>query len=155
MFSMTTSVGELVLRAVCIYVVLLFLMRLSGKRTVGQFTPFDLLVMLLLSEGVSSALNGGEESLQGGLLTAAVLIGLNYFASFITARNHFAKWLIEGEPKVIGRNGVLDREALRREMVAEADVMKRLREEDRELKDVAKVYLETDGQISFVTSEER
>ena len=47
MFSMTASAGELIVRAVCIYVVLLFLMRLSGKRTVGQFTPFDLLVMLL------------------------------------------------------------------------------------------------------------
>ena len=155
MFSMTASVGELIVRAVCIYVVLLFLMRLSGKRTVGQFTPFDLLVMLLLSEGVSNALSGGEESLQGGLLTAAVLIGLNYLASFMTARNHFAKWLIEGEPKVIGRNGQLDKEALRREMVAEGDVMKRLREEDRDLKDVAKVYLETDGKISFVSSEDR
>ena len=155
MFSMTASVGELIVRAVCIYVVLLFLMRLSGKRTVGQFTPFDLLVMLLLSEGVSNALSGGEESLQGGLLTAAVLIGLNYLASFLTARNHFAKWLIEGEPKVIGRNGQLDKEALRREMVAEGDVMKRLREEDRDLKDVAKVYLETDGKISFVSSEDR
>jgi uncharacterized membrane protein YcaP (DUF421 family) len=155
MFSMTASVGELIVRAVCIYVVLLFFMRLSGKRTVGQFTPFDLLVMLLLSEGVSNALSGGEESLQGGLLTAAVLIGLNYLASFLTARNHFTKWLIEGEPKVIGRNGQLDKEALRREMVAEGDVMKRLREEDRDLKDVAKVYLETDGKISFVSSEER
>ena len=155
MFSMTASAGELVARAVCIYVVLLFLMRLSGKRTVGQFTPFDLLVMLLLSEGVSNALSGGEESLQGGLLTAAVLIGLNYLASFMTARNHFLKWLIEGEPKLIGRNGELDKEVLRREMVAEGDVMKRLREEDRQLKDVAKVYLETDGQISFVSSEER
>jgi uncharacterized membrane protein YcaP (DUF421 family) len=155
MFSMTASVGELIVRAVCIYVVLLFFMRLSGKRTVGQFTPFDLLVMLLLSEGVSNALSGGEESLQGGLLTAAVLIGLNYLASFLTARNHFTKWLIEGEPKVIGRNGQLDKEALRREMVAEGDVMKRLREEDRDLKDVAKVYLETDGKISFVSSEDR
>ena len=155
MFSMTTSVGELIVRAVCIYVVLLFLMRLSGKRTVGQFTPFDLLVMLLLSEGVSNSLSGGEESLQGGLLTAAVLIAHNYGASFVTARSHRAKRLIEGEPKVIGRNGQLDQEALRREMVAESDVMKRLREEDRELEKVAKVYLETDGQISFVTSEKQ
>lgn len=155
MFSMTASVRELIVRAVCIYVVLLFLVRLSGKRTVGQFTPFDLLVMLLLSEGVSNALSGGEDSLQGGLLTAAVLIGLNYLASFMAARSHFAKWLIEGEPKVIGRNGQLDKAALRREMVAEADVMKRLREDDRDLKDVSTVYLETDGQISFVTSEER
>ena len=73
----------------------------------------------------------------------------------MAARSHFAKWLIEGEPKVIGRNGQLDKAALRREMVAEADVMKRLREDDRDLKDVAKVYLETDGQISFVSSEER
>lgn len=153
MFSMTASVGELVLRAVCIYVVLLFLMRLSGKRTVGQFTPFDLLVMLLLSEGVSNALSGGEESLQGGLLTAAVLIGLNYLASFVTSRSHIAKWLIEGEPKVIGRDGQLDKAALKREMVAEADVMKRLREDDRNLKEIARVYLETDGKISFVTSE--
>lgn len=155
MFTMTTSVGELILRAVCIYLVLLFLMRLSGKRTVGQFTPFDLLVMLLLSEGVSNALSGGEDSLQGGLLTAAVLIGLNYLASYVTSRSHRAKRLIEGEPKVLGRDGQLDQAALKREMVAEADVMKRLREDGRNLEEIARVYLETDGKISFVTSEGR
>jgi uncharacterized membrane protein YcaP (DUF421 family) len=152
MFSMTASAGELVARAVCIYVALLFLVRVSGKRTVGQFTPFDLLVVLLLSEGVSNALSGGEESVQGGLLTAAVLIGLNYAASFVTSRSKTAKWLIEGEPEIIGRDGRLDHAALRREMVAEDDVLKRLREDHSKLEEVARIYLETDGKISFVMS---
>jgi uncharacterized membrane protein YcaP (DUF421 family) len=149
-FSMSSPAGELIARAALVYLALLFLMRVSGKRTVGQFTPFDLLVMLLLSEGVSNALSGGEDSLTGGLLVAVVLIGMNYLASVLTARSERAKWLLEGSPKVLGRDGRLDRVALRRENVAEGDVLKRLREDHLELADVAVILLETDGHISFV-----
>ncbi|MGE0798770.1 MAG: DUF421 domain-containing protein [Lautropia sp.] len=150
MFSLTAGWFELIVRAACIYIALLLMVRLSGKRTVGQFTPFDLLVMLLLSEGVSNALSGSEDSITGGLIIAAVLILLNYGTSFLTSRSRLAKQLLEGAPKILGRDGRLDPAALRREQVAEADVMKRLREEDIALTETREVLLETDGNISFV-----
>lgn len=150
MFTMTVSWWELVLRAAGIYVALLLMVRLSGKRTVGQYTPFDLLVMLLLSEGVSNALSGGDESVSGGLVVAVVLILLNYLASVLTSRSARFRHILEGSPKLLGADGVLDPGALRRENVAVADVEKRLREEDYTLEEVARIYLETDGNISFV-----
>lgn len=150
MFTMTTSGWELVLRAVSIYVALLVMVRVSGKRTVGQFTPFDLLVMLLLSESVSNALTGGDDSLAGGLLVALVLIMLNYLASVLSARSPRFRNMVEGSPKLIGSDGRLDLAALRRENVAVADVEKRLREEDASLEEVVRVFLESDGNISFV-----
>ena len=150
MLDLSVPWWELVVRAVVIYVLLMVMVRATGKRTMGQFTPFDLLVMLLLSEAVSTSLNAGDESLIGGLIGAGVLILLNLGAAMLSSRSHRIKVLLEGEPAVIGSDGRIDEAALRREEVASADVQKRLREEGLELKDVEKIYLETDGGISFV-----
>lgn len=150
MFTLTASWWELILRATCIYLALLVVVRVSGKRTVGQFTPFDLLVMLLLSEAVGNGLSGGDESVSGALIVATVLVLLSYLASVLSSRSQRARDLLEGIPQLLGSDGALDLEALRRENIAVADVEKRLREEDSTLEEVAKIYLETDGHISFV-----
>ncbi len=76
MFDMALPWWEFVVRGTVVYLVLLLMVRISGRRTVGQFTPFDLLVVMLLSEAVSNSLVGGDESLIGGLIIAAVLMGL-------------------------------------------------------------------------------
>jgi uncharacterized membrane protein YcaP (DUF421 family) len=149
-FSSTVPLWEIAIRVAILYAVLLFLMRVSGKRTVGQFTPFDLLVLLLLSEGVSNGLTGGDDSLVGALLAAVTLMALNVAASLLSARSKGAKRLLEGSPRVLGRHGKLDEATLRRENVAPADVEKRLREENLSLSDVEVFILETDGNISFV-----
>ena len=86
MFQLEGPWWELPVRATVVYLVLLVMMRVSGHRTVGQFTPFDLLVVMLLSEAVSSGLAGEETSIFGGLLSAATLIGLNVLVAAITAR---------------------------------------------------------------------
>jgi uncharacterized membrane protein YcaP (DUF421 family) len=150
MLDLTVPWWELVVRGVAVYVVLLIMVRATGKRALGQFTPFDLLVMLLLSEAVSNSLNAGDESLFGGLLIAGVLILLDHVVSMLSARSERFKILVEGRPTLLGANGRFDEAALRRENVAFADVQKRLREENCELEDVEKAYLETDGNISIV-----
>lgn len=96
MFELSGPWWELPLRATLVYGVLLVLVRVSGHRTVGQFTPFDLLVVMLLSEAVSNGLSGEEKSLTGGLLSAATLVGLNVLVAFITARSPRAQALVEG-----------------------------------------------------------
>lgn len=154
MMETTVPWGELALRAVVIYGVLLVLVRLSGKRTMGQFSPFDLLVMLLLSESVSNGLSGGEESLIGGLFLATILIALNYTASVLTTRSHWIKRTVEGLPTVIGRDGRLDPRAMRREHVTIEDVERQLREDSQTLDGVELVLLETDGTITFVCRRE-
>ena len=89
MFDMELPWWEFVLRASIVYVALLVMMRFSGKRTVGQFTPFDLLVVMLLSEAVSSSLSGGDDSIPGALILALTLIVLNVAIAVATD----AQWI--------------------------------------------------------------
>jgi hypothetical protein len=102
MFEMNLPWWELVVRGTVVYLVLLLLVRLSGKRTVGQFTPFDLLVVMLLSEAVSGSLSGSDESLQGGLLVAAIVVALNGGVGFLSSRSKAVERAVDGEPVLIG-----------------------------------------------------
>lgn len=150
MFEIELPWWEFVARGALIYLGLLLLVRLSGKRTVGQFTPFDLIVMLLLSEAVSNALSGGDDSVSGGLIVAATLIALNYGLAWLTSHNRQAEQVIEGREVLLGRNGVVYDEVLRRERVSMADVDKVLRENDCLLKEMRCAFLEADGSISII-----
>ncbi|RCW72503.1 DUF421 domain-containing protein [Pseudorhodoferax soli] len=150
MFELSVPWWELVLRATAVYAALLLLMRMSGKRTVGQFTPFDLLVVMLLSEGVSNALTGGEESVLGGLIVACTLLGLNALVSRLSARSDRIRKLAEGEAVVVGYDGRILDERLRAEHVTREDVMQALREADCDVADMKLALVEADGKISIL-----
>ena len=109
LFELSMPWWEFVLRAAAVYVVLLVLIRLSGKRTMGQFTPFDMLLIVLLGNAVQNALLGKDTSLLGGLLLAAMLIALNWCVGFVTSRSQRAERLVEGVPVVLARDGQLFR----------------------------------------------
>jgi uncharacterized membrane protein YcaP (DUF421 family) len=155
MFELSMPVWEFVLRAVVVYVVLLGMIRLSGKRTMGQFTPFDVLLIVLLGNAVQNALLGSDESLSGGLLLAAVLISLNWITGWLSARSRHAEKLIEGVPVVLARNGELFEQVLRKELVSRNDFDEALRQNGQlRLDDVDIAILETDGRISVVPKKE-
>ncbi len=141
---------EFMVRAAAVYAALLVMVRASGKRTIGQFTPFDLLVVMLLSESVSNSLSGRDESLVGGLIAAATLIALDVMLAAITSRSPRADAFVQGQPVLIGRDGVLFREVLRRERVAVSDVERALRAAQCEMQDMAMAVLEADGDISIL-----
>ena len=141
---------ELVVRATVVYTLLLVLIRRSGRRTVGQFTPFDLLVVMLLSESVSNALSGGNDTLLGGLLSACVLIALNAAVAVATSHSAKLQTLMEGEPVLIGKDGRLFDRVLKQQHVPPSDVRQALREADCELGDMQCAFLEADGQISIL-----
>jgi uncharacterized membrane protein YcaP (DUF421 family) len=150
MFDMQLPWWEFVTRGAVVYLGLLLLVRLSGKRTVGQFTPFDLIVMLLLSEAVSNALSGGDDSVAGGLIAATTLIVLNYGLAWLTSHNRRAEQVLEGREVLLGRNGEIYQDVLRRERVSAADLDKVLRENDCLLKEMRCAFLEADGSISVI-----
>jgi uncharacterized membrane protein YcaP (DUF421 family) len=150
MFDMQLPWWEFIVRASIVYVVLLVLVRVSGKRTVGQFTPFDLVVVILLGEAVTESLSGGDESLVGGLILAVTLITLDVMAAIVTARSRKADKLLQGEPVLVGRDGVIYKEVLKRERVAAEDVEKALREADCQIEDMRMAILEADGNISIL-----
>jgi uncharacterized membrane protein YcaP (DUF421 family) len=150
MFDLHAPWWELPLRAAIVYVALLAMVRLSGKRTVGQFTPFDLLVVMLLSESVSSGLSGGEESVTGGLLAAATLVVLNVVISYATSRSVKLQALVEGRAVLVGRNGEIFHDVLKRHRVPLSDVEQALREADCAQADMKYACLEADGKISVL-----
>jgi len=150
MFNVSVAWWELVLRGTVVYLVLLAIIRLSGKRTVGQFTPFDLLVIMLLGEAVSDSLTGGDESLPGGLVVAATLLLLNMFFGYITARYRKAADVIEGSAELIGRDGEIFLKRLEKSRVGIAEFEQALRAADCALEDMKYAFLEADGSISIM-----
>lgn len=150
MFDLQVPVWELLTRAVLIYFALFLMVRLSGKRTVGQFTPFDLLVVMLLSEAVSNGLSGGEDSVSGAWISAAALILMNGLLGFISSRSKRMERWLEGSPVLIGRNGSWFTQVMRRHRIGLADVKKALREADCSLADMKLAILESDGSISII-----
>jgi uncharacterized membrane protein YcaP (DUF421 family) len=155
MFDMQLPWWEFIVRAAIVYAVLLVLVRISGKRTVGQFTPFDLVVVMLLAEAVTESLSGGDESLVGGLIVAVTLIVLDIGLAIAGARSKKFDKVIQGEPVLVGRDGEIYKEVLKREKVAEEDLDKALRENDCQLEDMRMAVLEVDGQISILKREPR
>lgn len=153
MFDMDLPWWELVARGALVYCALLLMMRLSGKRTVGQFTPFDLLVVMLLSEAVSNSMAGGDDSIPGGLILAATLLTLNFLIAFGTSRSRKIASLVDGDPVLLGRNGSLFPKAIRKAHVPSGDVDQALREANTSLDKMEYIFLETDGKITVVHSD--
>ena len=150
MFEMAMPWWEFIARAVIVYVALMLMVRLSGKRTVGQFTPFDLLVVMLLSEGVSNSLSGEDNSVVGGLIVAVTLVLLNVIVAVASARSKKIEAVVEGNPILIARDGRIFHDELKRQHVGVGDMDKALREAECELDNVKCAFLETDGSISVL-----
>ena len=150
MFTPSLPWWEFVLRACVVYSALLVMVRLSGKRTVGQFTPFDLLVVLLLSEGVSNSLTGGDESLLGGLIIAASLVLLNALVGVLAVRSRRVERMVEGEPVLVGRDGRLFERVMTRHRLSPATLDESLRRADCPLHDMKFAVLEANGEISIM-----
>ncbi len=98
---------ELVIRSAIVYSFLLGLIRITGKRQIGQLAPFDLVLLLVLSNAVQNSMNAGDNSLIGGLLSASTLIALNSVLSIATQRSKRLEGLVEGRPQVLIHNGKL------------------------------------------------
>jgi uncharacterized membrane protein YcaP (DUF421 family) len=151
LFDLAMPWWEFILRAVVVYVVVLGMVRLSGKRALGQITPFDVLLIVLLGNAVQNALLGKDTSLGGGLLLAATLISLNYGVGWLTTRSRRIESVVEGEPVLIARDGKLLDSVLRRELVTPADVDAALRQQGcLQITDVALAVLEINGHITIV-----
>ena len=155
LFQLSAPWWVFVLRATAIYALVMVLVRVSGKRAVGQFTPFDLVMLILIGNAVQNGINGGDNSLTGAAIMATTLIALNYGVAFVTSRSRRAERIVEGVPVVLARDGKLFEGVLRRELVSRDDFREALRMNG--IDDVAKVelaLLETNGSISVVAKRE-
>jgi uncharacterized membrane protein YcaP (DUF421 family) len=142
---------QLVVRAVVVYSALLLLLRFTGKRQIGQLAPFDLVLLLMLSNAVQNALNGGDTSVAGGLLSAGTLVALNSLVAVVTSRSKKAEALIEGHPLVLIHNGKLYNAMMDRAKVTHHELNAALRQAGCGcVEDVHYAVLENNGAISVV-----
>jgi uncharacterized membrane protein YcaP (DUF421 family) len=127
MWRLSLSWWELILRGAVVYLFLIVLLRLTGKRQVGQLAPFDLVLLLVLSNAVQNAMNGGDNSLLGGLISATVLVALNWLVSLATYKSKRLEKLIEGRPEVLIHNGKLFTDVMKRQMLTHHELDAALR----------------------------
>ncbi|MGN6739657.1 DUF421 domain-containing protein [Dyella sp.] len=142
---------EFILRAVAVYVVCLCMTRLSGKRSVGQHTPFDILVIVLLGTAVQNSLIGDDTSLVGGLILAATLLGLNWLVGVISARSRRMDRILQGCPTLLVRDGIVDwRELVRRNVSYEDFQVAKRAADCRFDEEIELALLETSGSITIL-----
>jgi uncharacterized membrane protein YcaP (DUF421 family) len=108
---------EFVVRAGVVYVFLLVLLRITGKRQVGQLAPFDLVLLLVLSNALQNSMNGGDNSITGGMILAVTLVAINSLVGWLTYRSKTIESLIEGRPVILIHNGKVDHAAMRQVQV--------------------------------------
>ncbi len=146
---------QIVLRTGVIYLVVLIGVRLSGKREVGQMTPFDLTLLLLLSNSVQNAMTGPDTSLLGGVIAAATLLVLNYFVAYLSGSSPRFRHFVQGEPSLLVHDGEVIQEHMSRERVSMDELDRALRQHGiSNCKDVALAVLEVDGSISCLKYDE-
>jgi uncharacterized membrane protein YcaP (DUF421 family) len=151
MFDMSMSVGEHIVRGVLVYVFLFVLLRLVGKKHVGELAPFDLLVLLILSETVQNSLVGDDTSLIGGLISAATLVILAYGISILTFSSKRLERAIEGTPKILIRHGHRRAAELQRQRITKAELLEALRNHGcANITDVRVAILENDRTITVI-----
>jgi uncharacterized membrane protein YcaP (DUF421 family) len=143
-----------VVRAALIYSVLLLFIRLSGKRTVGEFTPFDLVVLILIGEASQNGLIGDDHSVVGAWIAAGTLIAINWAVSWIAARSRRVERWIEGTPQVLARDGRALPAALRAHNLSPADFELVLRSKKCRIEEVRLALLEVDGEITLIKTNE-
>ncbi len=148
--------SELVIRGVIVYVFLLALLRITGKRQVGQLAPFDLVLLLVLSNAVQNSMNAGDNSLVGGLITAATLIGLNYIVGMATYKSKKLETIIEGQPQVLIHNGKLFEKIMAKAQLTHHELNAALRRAGcTSIEDVHTAILENNGAISVVAVKDK
>ena len=113
---------EKILRPMLVYVSLIFFLRLFGKRELAQLNPFDLVVLISLSNTVQNAIIGDDTSLSGGIVGAAALLGINYTMARFKFKSRKIEAFIEGTPRVLIENGKIDQSAVDRELMTKEDL---------------------------------
>jgi uncharacterized membrane protein YcaP (DUF421 family) len=153
LLSPDIAYSEKILRTIVVYAFLLIGLRLAGKRELSQLNPFDLVVLLLLSNTVQNAIIGNDNSLIGGLVGAAVLLIMN--AVVVRLLYHFGKLdTIEGRPDTLVRNGRILRHHLERELITVAELEAAARRQGiSSLAHVRECRIETGGALTFIQKE--
>jgi uncharacterized membrane protein YcaP (DUF421 family) len=161
MFHLTLPIVEKICRTIIVYFALMLGLRISGKRELAQLNPFDLIVLLMLSNTVQNAIIGDDNTVTGGIIGAVTLLMVNYLIVRLVYRSPELQKIFGGEPEVLVRHGHVRKHKLEQELITPEELEAAAhRQGIASLHDVEKCILEPTGTISFIertptTDEER
>jgi len=151
MLDLSVAWWELVLRSLVVYAFLLAMLRMTGKRQVGQLAPFDLVLLMVLSNAVQNSMNGGDNSLAGGLISAATLVALNFAMGFAVYRSKAVERIVDGQPEVLIHDGKLSERVMARAQLTYHELEAALRHQGcASIAECRTAILEINGAISVV-----
>ena len=149
MWNLSLPWWEFIVRGVIVYMFLLVILRITGKRQTGQLAPFDLVLLLVLSNAVQNAMNGGDNTVLGGIISATTLIALHYVVAILTFKSKKIEAFIEGTPRILIHNGVLNEEVMRKELLTHHELQAALRATGcGDMLRVHTAIIENNGQIT-------
>jgi uncharacterized membrane protein YcaP (DUF421 family) len=150
MFVLTTPLLEKIIRPVVVYFFLIVGLRLAGKRELAQLNPFDLVVLLTISNTVQNAIIGEDNTVLGGLIGATTLLVVNYLViRFLYAHEDLDK-LVEGDSTVLIDRGMLNTEALKKELITRTELEAAAHKQGfASLDEVERAILDTGGSVCF------
>jgi uncharacterized membrane protein YcaP (DUF421 family) len=152
MWKLSLPWWEFIARAVVVYIFLLVILRVTGKRQVGQLAPFDLVLLLVLSNALQNSMNGGDNTVTGGVISAVTLVFLNWLLGYATYRSKKIGRFVEGRPQVIVHNGQVYRDVMESERLTQDELDAAIRLAGcASLHDVHFAIFENNGQISVRT----
>jgi uncharacterized membrane protein YcaP (DUF421 family) len=156
LWSIGSSWQERAVRAIIVYVFLLVLFRIFGRRELGQLTGFDIIVLLTVSNILQNAMIGSDNSVIGGIVGAAVLLAANLTLALIVFRSRHAERLVEGAPKILIHDGQLQSAQIRTELLTEQDLLSAVHREGLDsFSDVRLAIAEPNGMISIIPRREK
>ena len=152
MFSLGLPVAEKILRPIAVYLFLIVSLRLAGKRELAQLNPFDLVVLLTISNTVQNAIIGDDNSVTGGVIGAATLLVVNYWVVRLLYGHERIERMVEGDADVLIERGVVLTDRLKRELISKNELLSAAhRQGFASLDEIERAILEPGGTIAFFT----
>lgn len=142
---------DIVLRAVVLYVFIVFVMRVIGRRELSSMTPFDLVLLIILGDAIQQGLTQDDYSVTGAIVAVATIATLQVLTSYLSYRSKKARTVLEGDPIVLVDHGQIVQGNLKRERMTEDEVAEEMRQQQiPSLDEVEWAIIEANGSISFI-----
>jgi uncharacterized membrane protein YcaP (DUF421 family) len=151
MFVLGVPIAEKILRPIIVYVFLIVGLRLSGKRELAQLNPFDLVVLLTLSNTVQNAIIGEDNSVTGGIIGATSLLAINYLVVRFLYDHRKIDQIVEGSADILIENGKIHEHKLKKELITKQELAAAARKQGFDtLSEVRQCVLEPGGTLTFI-----
>jgi len=151
MWNLSIHWWELIARGLIVYFFLILILRSTGKRQIGQMSPFDLVLLMVLSNAVQNSMNGGDNSVTSGIILAVTLVLANWIVGKLASSSKVMEELIEGDPQVLFHNGIVYEKVLKDAQVTRQELIAAVHKAGyADLDSIRAAILENDGTISVI-----